>query len=686
MPQPPAAERSHWQTLRNLLPWLWPANEPGLRLRVVIAVACLIASKSANVLVPLVYARAVDALAPKSGPAAMLAIPLALLVAYGLLRLSTRCSPSCATPCSPRSRPARGAPHRAVASSATCTRCRCASTSTRQTGGLSRDDRARHARHRRSCSASLLFNILPTLVEIVLGAGDPRGGCYDCRRSPRSPCGRVVLYIAFTVDRSPNGACSFRREMNERDSEANTKAIDSLLNYETVKYFGNEEYEARRYDESLQRYERAAVRSQTLAVAAQHRPGRDHRDRPRRGDAAGAPRGVVGGHDDARRLRAGQRLSDPALHPAQLPRRGLPRDQAGADRHGGDVRAAGASRRDRGPARTRRRCVAGAGGALRATSTSATTATGRSCTTSRFAMPPGRHASRSSARSGAGKSTHLAAAVPLLRRRRRAHPDRRPGHPRRHAGQPARARSASCRRTPCCSTTRSTTTSPTAGPARRRRRSRRPRGSRRSTISSLRLPDGYETHGRRARPEALGRREAARRHRPRDPEGPAHPDLRRGDLGARHPDRAGDPGQPRAGLRRPHHAGHRPPPVDGRRCRRDPGAGGRPHRRARHPCGAARRGRPLCRDVAAPAGGGRDGGSRRGGPGRGRPRPAAGRAAPRRWRRPADPARPTRPRRSRWTQRWVASGGGGFTPAHPPYLHRNRRALHATRPPGRGPG
>ena len=114
-------------------------------------------------------------------------------------------------------------------------------------------------------------------------------------------------------------------------------------------------------------------------------------------------------------------------------------------------------------------------------------------------------------------------------------------------------RSASCRRTPCCSTTRSSTTSATG--ARTRRDAEVHEAARLAQIDAFirTLPQGYETHGRRARPEAVGRREAARRHRPHHPQGAADPDPRRGDQRARQPHREGDPGRARPGRARPHH-------------------------------------------------------------------------------------------------------------------------------------
>ena len=150
----------------------------------------------------------------------------------------------------------------------------------RQTGGLTRDVE-RGQRGISTLISFTLFSILPTLVEIALVSAIlivalrldvHRDHGWRARRST-SP---------FTIADHRMAHAASAAQMNELDSKANTRAIDSLLNYETVKYFGNEECEARRYDESLQRWEKAAVKSQTSLSAAQHRAERDHRDR---GDA-----------------------------------------------------------------------------------------------------------------------------------------------------------------------------------------------------------------------------------------------------------------------------------------------------------------------------------------------------------------------------------------------------------------
>ncbi len=119
-----------------------------------------------------------------------------------------------------------------------------------------------------------VFNLLPTLFEVVLVTG-AIWVLFDWRYAAVT-FGAVAGYIGFTVGFT-TWRVKYRRQMNEVDSEANTKALDSLLNYETVKYFGNEAHEAGRYDNALARYETAAVRTPGDAEHAQHRPGGDHR-------------------------------------------------------------------------------------------------------------------------------------------------------------------------------------------------------------------------------------------------------------------------------------------------------------------------------------------------------------------------------------------------------------------------
>src|SRR5437867_1553976 len=249
---PDAATRGDWETVRTLLPYLLAYKG-----RVALAVLCLVAAKVANVGVPLVLKQIVDALTlPPQHQ--MLALPLALLVAYGALRLSTTAFTEL------REFLFAKVTQRAVRTIALKTFRHLHALSlrfhlARQTGGLTRDVE-RGTRGISTLIGFTLFSILPTLIEIALVSAILVAR-YDVWFIGIT-LGALVLYIAYTVTIT-EWRTGFRRQMNELDSRANTRAIDSLLNYETVKYFNNEEFEARRYDESMQRWEHAAVKSQT---------------------------------------------------------------------------------------------------------------------------------------------------------------------------------------------------------------------------------------------------------------------------------------------------------------------------------------------------------------------------------------------------------------------------------------
>ncbi len=256
MAKPSQTESNHWQTLTSLAPWLWPKGELELRLRVVLAVVLLVAAKAANVLVPLAYARAVDALTPRG--AEMVAVPVALVVAYGLLRMAASAFGELRSAVFAKVQ-ARAARRISLSVFAHLHALSMRYHMDRQTGGLSRV-LERGTRGISFVLNFLLFNIIPTIVEIFLVAGI-LWGMFDFSFAGVTLVtigGYVLFTLLFT-----NWRLRFRREMNNTDQEANTKAIDSLLNYETVKYFGNEAHEVRRYDESLTRYERAYVRSET---------------------------------------------------------------------------------------------------------------------------------------------------------------------------------------------------------------------------------------------------------------------------------------------------------------------------------------------------------------------------------------------------------------------------------------
>jgi ATP-binding cassette subfamily B protein len=252
---PPANQstRNDWATLKTLLPYLWE-----WKWRVVFAIACLVLAKMANVGIPMVLKEIVDSLtvSPQSANA-VLVLPVALLVAYGFLRLSTTAFTELREFFFAR------VTQRAVRNIALKVFRHLHALSlrfhlNRQTGGVTRDIE-RGTRGISTLVSYTLFSILPTLVEILLVLGY-LSLQYDLWFSVITITA-LVIYITFTV-LVTEWRTHFRRTMNDLDSKANVRAIDSLLNYETVKYFGNEEYEARRYDEGLQRFERAAVSSQ----------------------------------------------------------------------------------------------------------------------------------------------------------------------------------------------------------------------------------------------------------------------------------------------------------------------------------------------------------------------------------------------------------------------------------------
>ena len=253
---PSSGSRNDLKTLRTLLPYLWPADSLDFRVRVVLALTLLATAKVANVVVPLIYKQAVDALSP--GTSAVLILPLGILLAYGLVRTLVVVF---------------GELRDAVFAKVSARAIRTVALKTfrhlhrlsmrfhleRQTGGLNRAIE-RGTKGIEFLLTFMLFNVLPTLLEIGLVCVI-LWQLYDVWFALVTLV-TIVGYIWFTLAVT-EWRIKFRRKMNTADSEANTKAIDSLLNFETVKYFGNEEHEARRYDASLRTYEEAAVRSKT---------------------------------------------------------------------------------------------------------------------------------------------------------------------------------------------------------------------------------------------------------------------------------------------------------------------------------------------------------------------------------------------------------------------------------------
>lgn len=254
---PEAGGGGDWRAIASLLPYLWPRDQIELRVRVVLAMVFLIAAKAATVYVPIFYKDAVDALAPLANGSPALTIPLGLIIAYGASRVLSLIFAEL------RDAIFAKVAQRTIRQIALAVFRHLHALSLRfhlerQTGGLTRS----LERGTRAIEAILryaLFSIVPTLVEMALV-------CVILWRMfngwfALATFVTVIGYIAYTFFVS-EWRIKFRRTMNETDSTANTKAVDSLLNYETVKYFGNEEHEATRYDKALRSYERAAVQSQ----------------------------------------------------------------------------------------------------------------------------------------------------------------------------------------------------------------------------------------------------------------------------------------------------------------------------------------------------------------------------------------------------------------------------------------
>jgi ATP-binding cassette subfamily B protein len=243
-------------TIRALLPYLWPEGDPGAKARVVLAMGLLLLAKLATVYVPVIYGRIVDALAPKDNTA-LLAIPLGLVIGYGVLRMGSAVFGEL------RDALFAKVQQRAVRTAARRTFEHLHALSLRfhldrQTGALARAiDRG--SQGIQSVLRLAVFNVVPTVIELLLVTAII-WHLFDWRFAAIT-FGAVVSYAGFTMSFA-TWRSRMRRAMNDTDNDASTKALDSLLNYETVKYFGNEPHEAARYDAALARYERAAVRVQ----------------------------------------------------------------------------------------------------------------------------------------------------------------------------------------------------------------------------------------------------------------------------------------------------------------------------------------------------------------------------------------------------------------------------------------
>jgi len=252
----PASQRTDWGTLQRLFPYLWH-----YKWRVFLALSFMVGAKISNVGVPILLKHLIDNMTLTT-PQTVIAVPVALLIGYGLLRLSVSGFTEL---------------RELVFAEATQGAARRIALQTfehlhalslrfhleRQTGGMSRDIE-RGVRGIESLISYSLYSIVPTLIEVflvltILGVQFDKWYAVITLTA-------LTIYIYFTVTVT-EWRTHFRRQANEFDSAAHSRAIDSLLNYETVKYFGNESFEASRYDESLDKLRRARVKAQTSLSA-----------------------------------------------------------------------------------------------------------------------------------------------------------------------------------------------------------------------------------------------------------------------------------------------------------------------------------------------------------------------------------------------------------------------------------
>ena len=250
--QAQARQHSDWQVIRNLMPYIWQ-----FKARVIITLFCLIGAKVANLGVPIVLKKIVDALSITSTSQMLLVVPVSLIISYGLLRLSASLF---------------GELRELIFAKVTESAVRKVGLQvfnyvhalslrfhlSRQTGGMTRDIE-RGTRGIQSLISYSLYSIIPTLIELlmVLGYFFFVYNLWFVVITLIALTSYVVFTIVVTEWRT-----NFRRQMNDLDSKANQRAVDSLINFETVKYFCNEQYEAVRYDDNLKKYAQAAVKSQ----------------------------------------------------------------------------------------------------------------------------------------------------------------------------------------------------------------------------------------------------------------------------------------------------------------------------------------------------------------------------------------------------------------------------------------
>lgn len=241
-----------WQVIKNLMPYLL-----AYKARIIFTLLCLVVAKAANLGVPIMLKKIVDAMSINTTPQLLLVVPASLIVAYGALRLSASLFAEL------RELIFSKVTEQAVRQIGLQVFNHLHALSlrfhlTRQTGGMTRDIE-RGTRGIQSLISFSLYSIIPTLIELAMVLGYFLFA-YDVWFVIVT-CIALFCYVVFTVVVT-EWRTHFRREMNTLDSKANQNAVDSLINFETVKYFGNEHYESARYDVNLKKYAQAAIKSQ----------------------------------------------------------------------------------------------------------------------------------------------------------------------------------------------------------------------------------------------------------------------------------------------------------------------------------------------------------------------------------------------------------------------------------------
>ena len=251
-PQAKARQHSDWHVIKNLMPYIWQ-----FKFRVIITLLCLVFAKVANLGVPIVLKKIVDTLSITNTSQALVVVPVSLILAYGLLRLSASLF---------------GELRELIFAKVTESAVRKIGLQvfnyvhslslrfhlSRQTGGMTRDVE-RGTRGIQSLISYSLYSIIPTLIELVMVLAY-FFFVYNLWFMVITLIA-LTCYVVFTIVVT-EWRTNFRRQMNDLDSKANQRAVDSLINFETVKYFGNEQFEALRYDENLKKYAQASVKSQ----------------------------------------------------------------------------------------------------------------------------------------------------------------------------------------------------------------------------------------------------------------------------------------------------------------------------------------------------------------------------------------------------------------------------------------